>query len=94
MRLTSPCCCLHLPSPQLVLPTRPYGRVDVIARAPIDAHVAPNSTMIGIGMTPEGINQNYVVYEMMVEHGAHVHVAARMSHSVRRNECCTLSILA
>lgn len=26
-----------------------------------------NSTMIGVGITPEGINQNYVVYEFTVE---------------------------
>ncbi|CAH2087845.1 unnamed protein product [Euphydryas editha] len=26
-----------------------------------------NSTMIGIGLTPEGINQNYVVYDLMLE---------------------------
>ena len=27
----------------------------------------PNSTMIGTGLTPEGINQNDVVYEFMNE---------------------------
>lgn len=26
-----------------------------------------NSTMIGIGVTPEGINQNYVIYDLMTE---------------------------
>lgn len=27
------------------------------------------STMVGIGLTPEGINQNYVIYELMNEMG-------------------------
>lgn len=27
--------------------------------------------MIGIGLTPEGINQNYVIYEFMIEMGYH-----------------------
>ena len=26
-----------------------------------------NGTMIGTGLTPEGINQNYVIYELMLE---------------------------
>jgi alpha-N-acetylglucosaminidase len=26
-----------------------------------------NSTMVGIGLTPEGINQNEVMYEFMME---------------------------
>lgn len=25
--------------------------------------------MIGVGLTPEGINQNYVIYELMLEMG-------------------------
>lgn len=28
-----------------------------------------NSTMVGVGITPEGINQNYVMYEFALEHG-------------------------
>lgn len=27
----------------------------------------PNSTMIGTGLTPEGINQNYVIYDLALE---------------------------
>lgn len=26
-----------------------------------------NSTMIGVGITPEGINQNYAIYEFALE---------------------------
>ena len=25
--------------------------------------------MVGTGITPEGINQNYIVYDFMLEHG-------------------------
>lgn len=27
----------------------------------------PNSSMVGTGLTPEGINQNYVMYDLMLE---------------------------
>lgn len=33
----------------------------------IEARSYVNSTMIGTGLTPEGINQNYVVYDLMSE---------------------------
>lgn len=29
----------------------------------------PNSTMIGFGLTMEGINQNYIIYEFALESG-------------------------
>ena len=32
-----------------------------------EARQMENSTMIGTGLTPEGINQNYVIYEFMLE---------------------------
>ncbi|CAH0560993.1 unnamed protein product [Brassicogethes aeneus] len=44
-----------------------FGSTDIINERPIQARNAPNSTMIGIGLTPEGINQNYVVYDFMIE---------------------------
>jgi alpha-N-acetylglucosaminidase len=28
-----------------------------------------NSTMVGTGLTPEGINQNYVIYDLMLDMG-------------------------
>lgn len=30
-----------------------------------------NSTLVGVGITPEGINQNYVMYELALERGWH-----------------------
>lgn len=33
----------------------------------IKARNEANSTMIGTGLTPEGINQNYVIYDLMTE---------------------------
>ena len=35
----------------------------------IDARKFPNSTMVGTGLTMEGIDQNYVVYDNMLEMG-------------------------
>ena len=43
-----------------------YGNLTTIANDPIDAMKAPNSTMVGVGMTPEAIEHNPVVYDLMV----------------------------
>ena len=34
-----------------------------------EARATPNVTLIGLGLTPEGINQNYVMYDFMLEQG-------------------------
>ncbi|RLN39237.1 alpha-N-acetylglucosaminidase isoform X1 [Panicum miliaceum] len=44
-----------------------YGILDSVASGPIDAHMSNNSTMIGVGMCLEGIEQNPVVYELTSE---------------------------
>ncbi|KAJ3658550.1 hypothetical protein Zmor_010284 [Zophobas morio] len=44
-----------------------FGSSSVINEAPHTARNEENSTMIGTGLTPEGINQNYVIYELMTE---------------------------
>ncbi|KAL3815103.1 hypothetical protein ACJIZ3_016371 [Penstemon smallii] len=44
-----------------------YGTIDAVASGPIDARVSENSTMIGVGMCMEGIEQNPIVYELMSE---------------------------
>ncbi|XP_057513131.1 alpha-N-acetylglucosaminidase isoform X2 [Actinidia eriantha] len=44
-----------------------YGILDAIASGPVDARVSANSTMVGVGMCMEGIDQNPVVYELMSE---------------------------
>ncbi|KAK2158313.1 hypothetical protein LSH36_173g09013 [Paralvinella palmiformis] len=44
-----------------------YGAVESINKNPLRARTLPNNTMVGIGMTPEGINQNNVMYEFMME---------------------------
>ena len=36
-------------------------------QGPSEARTLPNSTMIGIGLTMEGINQNNMIYEFMLE---------------------------
>ncbi|KAH9515418.1 hypothetical protein Btru_014406 [Bulinus truncatus] len=44
-----------------------YGAVDQINKGPFIGRQFPNSTMVGIGLTPEGIHQNEVMYEFMME---------------------------
>lgn len=44
-----------------------YGILDSIASGPVDARKSENSTMVGVGMSMEGIEQNPVVYDLMSE---------------------------
>ncbi|CAJ1958891.1 unnamed protein product [Sphenostylis stenocarpa] len=44
-----------------------YGTLDAISSGPVDARVSANSTMVGVGMCMEGIEQNPIVYELMSE---------------------------
>ncbi|XP_022135500.1 alpha-N-acetylglucosaminidase-like [Momordica charantia] len=44
-----------------------YGILDSIASGPIEARNSPYSTMVGVGMSMEGIEQNPVVYDLMSE---------------------------
>jgi alpha-N-acetylglucosaminidase len=44
-----------------------FGSSSIVNESPIEARNAEGSTMIGTGVTPEGINQNYVIYELMTE---------------------------
>lgn len=44
-----------------------YGIMDSISTGPIDARTSENSTMVGVGMCMEGIEQNPVIYELMSE---------------------------
>jgi alpha-N-acetylglucosaminidase len=44
-----------------------YGRLPVIAEEPAQVLSDPGSNMIGVGMTPEGINQNFIVYDFVTE---------------------------
>ncbi|CAB3225272.1 unnamed protein product [Arctia plantaginis] len=44
-----------------------FGNMVTINRDVYQVRSQVNSTMIGIGLTPEGINQNYVVYDLMLE---------------------------
>ncbi|KAL0829968.1 hypothetical protein ABMA28_003433 [Loxostege sticticalis] len=46
-----------------------FGSIPTINRDVYVARDRDHSTMIGIGLTPEGINQNYVVYDFMLETG-------------------------
>eukprot|EP01060_Flectonema_neradi_P039272 TRINITY_DN857_c3_g1_i1.p1 TRINITY_DN857_c3_g1~~TRINITY_DN857_c3_g1_i1.p1 ORF type:complete len:723 (+),score=163.84 TRINITY_DN857_c3_g1_i1:77-2245(+) len=41
-----------------------YGRMPVINTEP---HLAKNTTIVGVGLTPEGTLQNYPVYDLMME---------------------------
>lgn len=44
-----------------------FGTVESINSGPFDAIRFPNSTLVGLGLTPEGIEQNPVIYELMSE---------------------------
>lgn len=44
-----------------------FGNVITINKDVYEARSKVNSTMIGTGLTPEGINQNYFVYDLMLE---------------------------
>ncbi|XWS48114.1 hypothetical protein CRYUN_Cryun13aG0045200 [Craigia yunnanensis] len=44
-----------------------YGILDAIASGPVEALTSENSTMVGIGMSMEGIEQNPIVYDLMSE---------------------------
>ncbi|XP_050552048.1 alpha-N-acetylglucosaminidase-like [Spodoptera frugiperda] len=44
-----------------------FGNMVTINKDVYEVRARANSTMIGIGLTPEGINQNYVVYDLMLE---------------------------
>ncbi|XP_048255627.1 alpha-N-acetylglucosaminidase-like isoform X4 [Haliotis rufescens] len=44
-----------------------YGALDKVNGGPSAGRSFPNTTMVGTGLTPEGINQNEVMYEFMNE---------------------------
>ncbi|KAH0956765.1 hypothetical protein HN011_009096 [Eciton burchellii] len=44
-----------------------FGSAQIINQRTFEARNMNSSTMIGTGLTPEGINQNYVIYELMSE---------------------------
>lgn len=46
-----------------------YGDLPVLANGPVLARAAAGSTMVGTGLTPEAIEQNPVVYELMTDMG-------------------------
>ncbi|CAD6259287.1 unnamed protein product [Miscanthus lutarioriparius] len=48
-----------------------YGILDALASGPIDARLSDNSTMVGVGMSMEGIEQNPIVYDLMSEMAFH-----------------------
>ena len=43
-----------------------YGDLETIVTGPVEAKQTNGSTMIGTGMTPEAIEHNPVVYDLMV----------------------------
>ncbi|XP_067625676.1 alpha-N-acetylglucosaminidase isoform X2 [Eurosta solidaginis] len=46
-----------------------HGSADIVNKRIGSAWKMLNSTMIGVGITPEGINQNYVMYALALERG-------------------------
>uniref|UniRef100_A0A8D2L159 Alpha-N-acetylglucosaminidase n=1 Tax=Varanus komodoensis TaxID=61221 RepID=A0A8D2L159_VARKO len=48
-----------------------FGTAESINQGPFEARGFHNSTMVGVGLTPEGIEQNDVMYELMTDLGWH-----------------------
>ncbi|KAI5624201.1 alpha-N-acetylglucosaminidase isoform X1 [Silurus asotus] len=44
-----------------------FGAIESINSGPFEARKFPGTTLVGLGMAPEGIEQNPVVYELMAE---------------------------
>eukprot|EP00057_Strongylocentrotus_purpuratus_P022811 XP_011677285.1 PREDICTED: alpha-N-acetylglucosaminidase [Strongylocentrotus purpuratus] len=44
-----------------------YGKLDAVNKFPFEARQFNSSTMIGMGLTPEGILQNYVMYNFLTD---------------------------
>lgn len=44
-----------------------FGTVESVNSGPFEAFRFPNSSLVGLGMAPEGIQQNPVMYELMSE---------------------------
>ncbi|KAJ3607513.1 hypothetical protein NHX12_024564 [Muraenolepis orangiensis] len=65
-----------------------FGQVESMNSGPFQALSFPNSTLVGLGMTPEGIEQNPVIYELMSElawHKAPVNLSKWVSlYAMRR----------
>ncbi|KAJ8753533.1 hypothetical protein K2173_022774 [Erythroxylum novogranatense] len=61
--ITSEQCMLHNFAGNIEM----YGVLDSIASGPVKARTSQNSTMVGVGMSMEGIEQNPVVYDLMSE---------------------------
>ena len=51
-----------------------YGNLTRITTGPIEAKRMVNSTMIGTGITPEAIEHNPVVFDLMVSVGLHNYI--------------------
>ena len=45
-----------------------YGDLYVIGSSPVVSRNNPENTMLGVGMTPEAIEHNPVVYDLMVSY--------------------------
>ena len=46
-----------------------YGNLSKIGTLPVASRKTPGNTMVGVGMTPEAIEHNPVVYDLMVSFG-------------------------
>lgn len=44
-----------------------YGQMPNVMKGPFSAMSSINSTMQGVGITMEGINQNMIVYDLLLD---------------------------
>ena len=59
-----------------------YGNLPGITEGPPKALATPNNTMVGVGMTPEAIEHNPIVYDLMVSIALLLCVVLRCSDDV------------
>ncbi|XP_031634648.1 alpha-N-acetylglucosaminidase-like [Contarinia nasturtii] len=43
------------------------GNLEIVNQEIVNVKQFPNSSMVGVGITPEGINQNYIMYEFALD---------------------------
>ena len=50
-----------------------YGTAGAVVTSHVAARAMRDSTLLGVGVTMEGTEQNYVVYELALEHTCEAH---------------------
>ncbi|KAG0725535.1 Alpha-N-acetylglucosaminidase [Chionoecetes opilio] len=60
-----------------------FGNVNMLLKNLQDARLYPNSSLVGTGMTPEGIGSNYVIFDLMSEMSWRSHISNTQEWAVQ-----------